>query len=248
MPDVVEIKLSQLSAQSPPDVAAGASLWTLPTAIGGLYLEYTGPNSLRVTSGAAYIPGLGFLLDVPSAISKTGLSLAASVHHHVYLYRNGTTPDIEIATTAPAIYRGRARIKTGDATRRYVGTAITNASGQILNFYHDETGVTYRETQDAAPFRVLTNGKQTAITAVSCAACVPVTARKATVRLINLSNAVLLTGVSDGSNAWAALTSSEKSFPNHPLNANQELTYRFSATVTTADGGYIDVYGYALER
>lgn len=248
MPDVVEIKLSQFAAQSAASAAAGAALWTLPTAIGGLFLEYTGPNSLRVTSGAAYIPGLGFLLDVPNAISKAVLSLAASTHHHVYLYRNGSAPDIEIATTVPAIYRGRSRIKTGDPSRRYVGTVITNTSGQIFNFYHDETGVSYREKQDTAPFRVLTNGKQSVDTSVSCAICVPVTARKAAVRLINLSNAVMLTGVSDGSNAWAALSPNEKSLPNHPLNTSQELTYRFSSTVTTTDGGYVDVYGYALER
>lgn len=248
MPDAVEIKLSQLAAQSAASVTAGAALWTLPTAIGGLFLEYTGPNSLRVTSGAAYIPGLGTLLDVPNAINKSGLSLTASTHHHAYLYRNGAAPDIEIATTAPVVYRGRSRIKTGDPSRRYVGTVITNASGQIFNFYHDDSGVTYREKQDNAPFRVLPNGKRTADTTVSCAACVPTTSRQAVMRLINLSNTVMLTGVSDGSNAWAALSPTEKSFPKHPLNASQELTYRFTTTVTTADGGYIDVYGYVLER
>lgn len=248
MPDVVEIKLSQLAAQSPASAAAGAALWTLPTAIGGLFLEYTGPNSLRVTSGAAYIPGLGTLLDVPNAINKTGISLAASTHYHAYLYRNGAVPDIEIATTAPTVYRGRSRIKTGDPSRRYLGTVITNPSSQIFNFYHDESGVTYREKQDSAPFRVLPNGKQTTDTAVSCAACVPMTSRQAIVRLINLSNTVMVTGVSDGSNAWSALSPNEKSFPKHPLNAGQELTYRFTSAVTTTDGGYIDVYGYVLER
>ena len=248
MPDAVEIKLSQLAAQSAASAAAGAALWTLPTAIGGLFLEYTGPNSLRVLSGAAYIPGLGTLLDVPNTINKTGLSLAASTHYHAYLYRNGAAPDIEIATTVPAIYRGRSRIKAGDPTRRYVGTFITSASSQIFNFYHDDEGVMYWEKQDGAPFRVLPNGKQTTDTAVSCAACVPITSHHAIVRLINLSNTVMVTGMSDGSKAWSALSPNEKSFPKHPLNANQELTYRFTSNVTNTDGGYIDVYGYALER
>lgn len=76
----------------------------------------------------------------------------------------------------------------------------------------------------------------------------PITSRLAIVRLINLSNTVMMTSVSDGSDAWSALSPNEKSFPKHPLNASQKLIYRFSSTVTSIDDGRIDVYGYILER
>ncbi|MEU8779981.1 hypothetical protein, partial [Streptomyces sp. NPDC048606] len=107
MPDV---KLSQLAAASAASVAAGAGLWTMAGHILGLRMEYVGPASIRVSSGSAWIPSLQQAIEVPSALTLSGLTLAANTWYHLYLYLNGSTPAIEAVTDAPAApYSGTAR-------------------------------------------------------------------------------------------------------------------------------------------
>src|ERR1700754_5221539 len=84
-----------------------------PGEILGLQMQRVSATALTVTSGCAHIQSLGRRLRATSSIAKTGLSLTASAWYHVYFYLNGSTPDIEISTTAPsAAYYGQARSKT----------------------------------------------------------------------------------------------------------------------------------------
>jgi len=223
--------------------------------IDGLFPEYVNGTSLRVTSGSAYIPSLGYAVEVPAAITKSSLALAANTWYYVYLYLNAGVPDIEIVTTAPDTpYSGRARAKTGDASRRYLMSVKTNGSSNIFNFDLTNGNVLYKNAQDAAPFRVLSAGTATTETSVSLSGCVPVTARSGIVRLINLATAGnAYTGTSDDSAAgpptsgMAALTPGEKMILSHALDASQAMTYWY-ASAPTGTGFFIDVYGFLLDR
>lgn len=227
--------------------------------IEGLALAWLSDTGLSAASGAAYIVGDGRLVPVPTAITKAGLSLSASTWYHVYLYLNAGTPDIELVTTAPdSPYLGTARSKTGDTSRRYLGSVLSDGSGNLYNFLQDGCDVMWRIDPGAAPFRVLSGGVATTATAVSLTGVVPVTARAASLRLINLATnaAILRVGTSDDSSAAgiAAInqspsgsTVSQAFKEKFPVNTSQAIEYNFTAA-PAGSGAFIDVYGYSYQR
>lgn len=246
MPDV---KLSQLPAASAASVAAGAGLWTMAGHILGLRMEYVGPAAVRVSTGSAWIPSLQRAVEVTSALTLNGLSLTANTWYHVYLYMNGAVPAIEAVTAAPAApYSGTARAKTGDSSRRYIGSFRTNASSAIFNFVHDVNGdIFYLEDSGASPFRVLSAGLAATKTLVSCSGCCPVTASSVGGRFYNSpSSTAVASFATGGSSGWAlgVLPSSDLSVPM-ALNASQQLEYQCGGT---AGGAFIDIRSYKFMR
>lgn len=127
--------------------------------IDGLKLVYTGRRSLTITSGAAYIPGLDRVIDVPAPIVLTGLTLSPSLFFHAYLYDNAGTPAVEVVTAAPTVnYYGTSWHKIGDSTRRYLGSVLASVGSDIYGFRHDPLNgkMTYIEGQPGnAPFVLL---------------------------------------------------------------------------------------------
>lgn len=222
---------------------------TPPGYIDGLKMVWVSDTALTVTSGAAYIPGLGRVLRVPSDIAKAGLTLSASTWYHVYLFLNGATPDIEIVTTAPtAPYNGTARAKTGDTSRRYVGSVISKNDGSIFPFLHSANSIVYKTP--GTVFRVLSNGGATSTAIVDCSAAVPVTATTIGARFLNLASSDTLF-VSPG-DAQASVSvfflqvgsSGATAFQYVPIY-NQTLAYSHSVATS---GAFIDAYGYTYER
>jgi hypothetical protein len=148
--------------------------------IDGLAMVWVSSTALTVRSGAAYIEGSSKVLRAAADIAKAGLALTASTWYHVYLYSNAGTPDVEIVTTAPATpYNGTACSKTGDTSRRYVGSVRTDASGNVLSFYHEAaTGnVHYRVDLNTTGFKLVSGGTSTTDATVSAAGVIPATAR-----------------------------------------------------------------------
>lgn len=217
--------------------------------IEGLGLQWDSATGITVPSGSAYIEGEGRVVESASAIVASSLSLAATSWVHVYLYLSSGTPTLEFSTTAPATpYSGTARSKTGDTSRRYLGSLRTDGAGNVLNFLMTADMVLYREQLDAAPFRLVANGTATTTTAVSAAPVAPVTARAVELRVFNLSSgAGLQTGTSDGSAAMFTFNPGDQVFLTHPVNTSQELTYAFLAAPAPL-GTYIDATGYHFER
>ena len=249
---MADIKLSQLLAASPASVAAGAALWTHKGHIQGLALEWVSATSLRAATGSAWIESLGYAVAVNSAITKSSLSLAANTWFHVYLFMNAGVPDIEIVTTAPAAaYSGSARSKTGDNTRRYLGSVRTNASGQIINFAMNGQTVIYLADCTLTPFRVLSNGTvHTGWTQVDFSAVVPVTSRTA---YGNAQNLAPTGGVNVGSdsagNGFVYVINPAQSFAAFwPLDASQRAYYDYLTASPPTTGLYWDVWGYTFER
>ncbi len=219
--------------------------------IDGLKMEWVSGTSLRVTSGAAYVSSLDRVLEASSAITKASLSLSASTWYYVYLYLNASTPDIEIVTTAPAApYTGTARAKTGDTSRRFLGSLRTDAAGSMLNFMHEGGRIIYQGFLNQNPFTALVNGTSTTEATVSLSATLPPTARTGILRHTNGS-----TSTSSRMNNTTAVFpnyvmnfgSSADAFIDFVVNSNQSVSYWCGGAPSPA-GVYIQVLGYLLER
>lgn len=224
----------------------------------GLRVEWLSTTSLRVKTGAAYIPGSG-LATVAQDIDVTGLSLAANTMYHVYLWWNTSLnggnggPAVEVVTTAPVKYFGRASQKTNDTTRRYLISVATGGAGQLFRFEHQpDNSIRYVENVLTAPFRVLSGGGATSATSVSCSAVVPITSNIAYCRLVNVDpSAIVLFGntafpPAPGTIGIEAIIPNDQSYGRIPL-VGQAFQYMYH-TAPSAGNCYVDVLGYDFER
>lgn len=232
-----------------------------PGYIDGLNLVWNSGTSISVTSGSAYIEGAAAVVNVPAALTLSGLSLTASTWYHVYLYLNAGVPAIECVTTAPATaYSGTARSKTGDTSRRYLGSVVTDASSAIYNAYFAGGDVLYRcPNGSGTPFRVL-NGMATVSTPVSCAGVAPVSAYSILVKLANpntAGNGILrvtnsqVTGTPGPptdifSNIFAINPGAEQ-YVELVLDSNISFNYWFGSGTPLVNAGAF-IYGYRYLR
>lgn len=227
------------------------SLDALRGYIDGLRMEWVSGTSLRVTGGAAYVPGLQGILGVESPITKSGLSLSANTWYHLYLYRNGGSADIEISTTEPAEpYSGAARTKGGDNSRRYIGSVRTDGAGSVFNFVHVGNQIVYRVNAGILPFTVMSGGSATSPTSVSCSSVAPPTASLAQVTASNNTNVGMRILESEGNygasgRIYGLGPGAIASVPV-PLNASREFIYYLTGAAT----GFtqIELTGYTFER
>ncbi|WP_435013022.1 hypothetical protein [Xanthomonas arboricola] len=230
----------------------GIVAWS-PSALAGLVLVYVSGTSLTVSTGACYIQSLGRVLVFPGAITLSGLSLSASTFYHVYAYLNSSTAAVELVTTVPAAaYLGDARSKTGDASRRYIGSILTDASGAIIRFVMTSQGlVSYTNPgTGATPFRVLANKQSAAEVSVSLSSVVPVTANSVTVRQFfnrTVADNAASLGPASGQ-YWNNVSSPGVGFLTFPL-LSQSIYAKLNNDVTDGNGGlYVDVEGYTIAR
>ena len=223
--------------------------------IEGLQLEWVSTSSIKVKTGAADLPDKSRRLRVAADITVSSISLGNNVWGHAYLYSNAGVAAVEVVTTAPELYFGTAYRKTGDTTRRYLGSVRTNGSGQIYKFQMQGNDVRYLEDSVSTPFRVLSNGTAAAETSVSCVAVVPVTARRTSVRLTNAATnagGYAAFGASDDTITLPAamllaIASNFSFFGVLYLDSAQAFTYAYN-TAPTGGGLYVDVLSYTFER
>ena len=225
--------------------------------ISGLKLQRVSATALTVGTGYAGLSD-GSMIVVSTAIAKTSLSLSANTWYHVYLYDNGGTPDIEIVTTAPATaYFGTARAKTGDTSRRYIGSARAGASANILYFTMIGSGgqvdIVYGEDFFTV-LRVLSGGSATTETDVSLAGLVPPTVTNAKISAFNNSAGTqfLYLGASGADNVNpGAATGVLGAAVNRNINTliNTDASQNISYALSAASGSVsMQVQGYVLER
>lgn len=239
------------------DLQAGTANWSGQGYIDGLKMQWVSSTALTVSSGAAFIPALNKCLPVPAAIAKTGLALTANTWYHVYLWLNAGMPDIEIVATAPAAaYNGTARTKTGDTSRRYVGSVKTDASGNIYKFVQTNNDVMYEENVIPAPFNILNNGTATTPTNVDASGIVPLTSSVAYAQFYNSSpnttcgvanpDCNFTLSASTGVTIFA-VTAGLTTIARAQLSSAQLFNYQHSATPSSG-GMTIRVIGYTFER
>ena len=220
-----------------------------PGVISGLQMEWASGNSYRLTSGYAYVPSVDGVVTVASTITKTGQVLNPNSWYHLYLFQGaGGAGDCELSATAPAApYSGTARAKTGDTSRRYLGSVRTNASGQMYRFVQTNEDIHYLETiGGGTPFRILSSGAATGLTSVSTAAVVPITSRRAEFQFINGSagSQFMLVSPPDVSADVLSVAAGSRFMAYFAL-VNGAVGYYMSAASGAA---FIDVHGYTYER
>src|SRR5574337_1178309 len=211
--------------------------------IDGLQMVWNSATSVSVTSGAAYIPSLANVLASNATLTLSGLSLAASTWYHVYLYSNAGTPAIECMTTAPSSpYNGTARTKTGDTSRRYLGSVLTDAPASIFGFTHDKNTMLYQWF----PPRPLNGGMATAQTFIDCSGVVPISAyagkvvagNNDTVQgvrfFLTTTSSTLISIIAGNNTGW-----------DMPLSGGG-FAYAYNAAPT--QGCYVTIYGYLFGR
>jgi len=223
--------------------------------IDGLQMVWNSVNSVSFTSGTAAIPSLGALLRFPLSITKSGLSLAASTFYHAYGFSNSGAPDVEITTTAPSSpYLGSARTKTGDTSRRYLGSFLTDTSGFIHQFIQAGSLVLYPRggAGGGSIFRVLSAKITAAEQAVSLSGVIPITASGVFARFFfnrSIGDNAMNFGPTSGLPKLNNVTSPGVAFFTVPLTPAQALYIILNNDVTDGNGAaYIDVNGYTYER
>lgn len=139
------------------------------------------PEPASHRDGEAYVPGFGGLLEVKSPITPPVAAFVANNYYYVYLYNSGTTDApvaaVELVThstapdTRPTVYRGTARIKGTDNSRRYLFTVETNAEAtpRMMNFRWQDGRTLFLETAT----RIMAGGTATAVTPVSFSSALP---------------------------------------------------------------------------
>jgi len=247
--DTILSALQNLQAQT----TAAIAYRTGSGYIDGLVPVWNSASSISVTSGSAYIPGLGANLAVPAMLTLSGLTLTANTFYHLYLYSNAGVAAIELVTTVPsAPYSGSAITKTGDTSRRYIGSVLTLAANTLAKFTQDGTRVSYLEFVAATPFAVV-GGTATVATNVSCAACVPVTSRYAgavvtnnsTTAYVRISQPEQSVAVSSSAHQ-VSITAGGLIAIDLPLDSLQRFSYIMD--VATTGAVTVRVYGYIYQR
>lgn len=226
-----------------------------PGYIDGLNLVWNSGTSFSVTSGSAYIEGAAAVVNVPAALTLSGLSLTASTWYHVYLYLNAGVPAIECVTAAPATaYSGTACSKTGDTSRRYLGSVLAGGSASLLPFYQYLNSIKYANPI-GTPYRVLSSGTATIATALSLSGIIPSTATAATLKINNYLTAsgtaqVINVGATSGQSQITVQPngSTSISFADVALSPGSTTVYYFYNEAPTSGGGYIDILGFQIAR
>ena len=224
--------------------------------IEGLKLTWNSATSITVGVGSCYAEN-GDFIDVTSDIVKSSLSLSTSTFYHVYVFLSGGVAAAEVVAGAPVAWKGNAYSKTGDTTRRYVGSILSDASANVRNFVHDLSlgAILYRKFRsDTSPHRALNGGTATVATAVALATIIPVTAVAASIRVTNLSDRSMYTsednGVATTQNTVALTagnTATQSAFLFHLVDSSLQIFYIFASGISTG-AGYMDVLGYTFRR
>jgi hypothetical protein len=223
--------------------------------IDGYNLVWNTGTNVTISAGSAYIPGLGrnCVQNAPSTLAINTSGLVANTWYHVYLYEAAGSPSVELAATAPVGYSGFAKTKTGDNTRRYLGSVWSNASSQLTKFYADNTRYRWASF-DVAQMRLLANGQATTTTAISTLGFAPPTATKLYVKLNNYLTGpatLLQLGptstdpqqiILQGSTNVATLQYGDVDIPL------AQVWYSFNTTPPAGGGGFIDAFGFEITR
>lgn len=220
-----------------------------PGYIDGMRMTWNSGTSVTISSGSVYIPSVGFNVNFNSALTKAGLALSANTFYHVYAFLNAGVPDVEIVTTAPsAPYNGVARTKSGDTTRRYIGSLRTDAGSAVYNFLHTDSDILYQSSILPAPFLILTGGVATVATTVALASLIPPTARAAIIVASNSDTGQRADlGNNGGTIGMAFANPNTLNYLRLPMNATQDIQYAYFAAPAVGSLS-IRVQGYQFER
>ncbi len=216
--------------------------------IEGLSLVWSSGTSIAIRPGSAYVPSVGKVVTYPGAnITPRGV-VEVNSFVHLYLTDAGT---IDQSLDAPVRYYNQAFQKTGDNTRRYIGSILinTNALG-AYQFVHrplDGSMMYTVANPQGAPFRLLSAG--TSIAAFTIRPIAPVTAHTLEGAWQNVGTAAVQFTPSDaGTNintGWMVFVGPNTIFNGRcPIASDGTITYKGTG------GGNANCYGlgYYFDR
>ncbi|WP_115560011.1 hypothetical protein [Xanthomonas arboricola] len=215
----------------------------------GLGVEWVNGNTLRVLPGAAYVPSVQRIVSLPSDTTVPIAGVPSNSYAHLYLTAAGA---IEVSATAPSTrYAGRARTKTGDASRRYIFSFIVGATN-VTRFTHNaEAGLVFWSASiNAAPFVLASAVAATTATTISAANATPVTAVSVLLSVLNFgtAGAYVLLSNSEGPvppSGYLAVVGPGTGEPEVPLDASRNYTYVFDGS---GNSSFHRCRGYRFER
>ena len=214
--------------------------------IDGLRMTWLSGTQIQISTGAAYVPGAKRIAELAAPVTLTP-SLAANTWYHVYLTVSGAVTGAEAVTTVPAaVYSGTARTKTGDTSRRYIGSFRVGSAATILRFVVSGNLQCYDLPAGSVDMR-LSLGTATTATPFSIASVVPVTA--------TMIRVFLTSGVGSGSlfvgnplnAAYVAIFGGNVSAFDIPLDPT-DLRLFYRMTTSAGSGGIVDANGFYIER
>ncbi len=202
-------------------------------------------NNIAVGAMQAIRVG-GKLFGSQGSTSFTPASAAPNTRYYVYAFNNSGSLAFESITTAPNEDRLH---KFADATRLYLGTYLTDGSGNVMPFRMVQGKYRYRFTGNtAANLAAINGGVATVFTDVPCAAFVPSWAQNVSVHVKTILGGSgdilhLRTGGDSGDFQWDSAGSLKGPHVIDwiELSAAQKLQYKVEA-----GGGGTTVYIYVL--
>jgi hypothetical protein len=224
----------------------------------GYKLGWTNTGTISISAGSCYAPN-GAYIDLNSSVNLSP-TISGSAWNHVYAYLStGTVPTIETNAIAPVIWKGTAYGKTGDTSRRYLGSFLANSARNIYGFVHhpiSNTMVYQLVDTVSSPFRVLSGGTGTGATAIPLAGAIPITTTLAILRFTNSSNqlalwsensSVSLTQRTAVVSLSTSTTQSIQGTGEMGTDASQQIWYKLNGAVS-GGGAFTDVLGYRYDR
>lgn len=224
--------------------------------------------TVSVGPGVCYTPNTIRLISDGTA-SVVLASPTINTWYHAYAFQgvDGTLA-LEVVSTAPsAPYQGTARTKTGDTTRRYLGSMYVGANGKIRPFRHSIAGdVGNRILFDAStaagsiPNPILSVLTATTVQTLALNPILPVTAKEAICQIANLSNRyayISRPGMADPSVTNFQVMAGPAACPvaDIMLDDSQRMTVILSATgllgsILAVLSGSLTIYslGYTYDR
>lgn len=147
-----------------------------------------GATSVAIGEGSCFLPSGRRLLTAGATAVVPSNQAIGWLHVYGYEISNNVL-GLELSPTSPDVpYRGTARTKTGDATRRYLGSGRIEAVGRFRSARHLTVG--------AKGNRILLDQSATTFTAPPRLLSLPILALTApAVQSLNLSNLVPMTAV-----------------------------------------------------
>lgn len=128
--------------------------------IDGLGLAWLSGTSIAIRAGGAYVPSVGRVVTYAGGTIAPITVGVVNTFVHLYLTETGTID--QSATAAPVRYYNQAHQKSGDNTRRYIGSLLiaSNAAGAYQFIHRPESGeIKYTVANpQAALFRMVSGG------------------------------------------------------------------------------------------
>lgn len=226
--------------------------------ISGLIVEWSSVTQINITSGACYVPATSRIVEKTTATTINPTGLASNTWYYVYAIDTAGSLSFEYLPTTPVAYRGKAKQKSGDSSRRYVGSFRTfPTSTSIMKWRKSNNKVAWLENvgDNTNGFRVLVDGQANLSPGtVSVSRGVPSGCTLGQFHALNLSAFECRFGNSEDTVGLAASDWVHNVAPGGyasfdlPIDGSRNIEYKLAGDPPAGDGLYLGVQAYYEER